>query len=112
MNNPKKVLLSPLLESFESNGSRYDGRVSTRGRDLSNWESFGYYTGWLLHCDRSKRRLDRLLEGALSRVEIPALRQKDFTRFRMEWIATGDVDCDQPEHDLNSTGPVDFISFS
>ena len=37
------------------------------------------------------------MEGALSRVEIPALRQKDFTRFRMEWIATGDVDCDQPE---------------
>ena len=68
-----------------------------RGRDLSNWESFGYYTGWLLHCDRSQKgRLDRLLEGALSRVEIPALRQKDFTRFRMEWIATGDVDCDQP----------------
>ena len=41
--------------------------------------------------------MEELLEDALSRVEIPELRRKDFTRYRMEWIESGNVDCNQPE---------------
>ena len=63
---PKKVLLSPFLESFESMGTGKHS-VSSKGRDLSNWASFGYYTGWLLHCDWSeKRRMEELLEDTES----------------------------------------------
>ena len=81
-----EVSLSPLLKSFESKGSRYHNEViSSTGRDLSNWESFGYYTGWRLHCDRSqKARLDKLLEDALSRTEIPEIRKKQFSKTRAE----------------------------
>ena len=90
--------LSPLLESFVSKGDRFRGSVSSKNRNLSNWASFGYYTGWLLHCDWSQKgRMDTLLEDALGRVEIPDLRKKDFTRWKMEWIEAQDVDCNQPE---------------
>ena len=90
MNNLKEVLLSPFLESFESMGTGKHS-VSSKGRDLSNWASFGYYTGWLLHCDWSeKRRMEELLEDALSRVEIPELKKRSW---RMEWIQASNVDC-------------------
>ena len=91
----KKVLLSPLLESFESNGNGYDGRVST-GMPLRfiNWESFGYYTGWLLHCDRSQGRFEWVIGRRTKSCRDSRAKTENFTRFRMEWIATGDVDCD------------------
>ena len=50
--------LSPLLESFVSKGDRFRGSVSSKNRNLSNWASFGYYTGWLLHCDWSQKGED------------------------------------------------------
>ena len=75
----KEVLLSPLLESFVSKGDRFRGSVSSKNRNLSNWASFGYYTGWLLHCDWSQKgRMDTLLEDTLSRVEIPELKKEGF----------------------------------
>ena len=89
----------PLLKSFESKGSRYHNEViSSTGRDLSNWESFGYYTGWRLHCDRSqKARLDKLLEDALSRTEIPEIRKKQFSKTRAEWMSANTVNCQQSD---------------